>query len=303
MLTLACPGKVMLLTAPTVTKQVLVLLPSTVCAVITLVPILLLLFAVTKPLLETLHTAVLEVHVTLLFVALLGAIVGVNCKVVPKNKDAVFWDKDTLDTGAFIVTLHEALYIPSTVMTLAIELPEVFAVINPLLSTEILLLLADHVTDLFDAPLGVTVYDSCNVLEGAKVDIVGDTVTPVTDTKAADTVIAYDAEISRLLTDVHEMILSPTAILRISPPLTVATDVLLDPHVTELLLAVDGVTTHVACRVLPTLITLALALIVRPVTDGSNAPASNAPLREPKPVQKSYPTRALKAPLLPILVS
>ena len=72
----------------TVTEQeALKLVPSVVLVVIVAVPDV---FAVTKPLLLTVATELLlVVHVTVLFVALLGCTVAVNCNVSPVFSSAL----------------------------------------------------------------------------------------------------------------------------------------------------------------------------------------------------------------------
>ena len=74
----------------TVTWQAeLKLLPSVVVAVITAMPTAL---AVTRPLLLTVATLVLlEVHVTVLFVVLLGVMVAESCRVLSTTTLAVVW--------------------------------------------------------------------------------------------------------------------------------------------------------------------------------------------------------------------
>ena len=90
--------------AVTVTTQVAVLLPSVVVTVIVAVPTA---FAVTRPDADTVATVeLLVVHVTALFVALLGATVAVSCIVALTVIEALVGLTVTPVTGTFVVVTH-----------------------------------------------------------------------------------------------------------------------------------------------------------------------------------------------------
>lgn len=119
--------------------------------------------AVTRPLLLTVATALLLVdQVTVLFVALLGSTVAVNCSVYPSVKVALvlFSEIDVARTTCGVtVTAQVALrLVPSFVVAVIVADPGDLAYTVPsLLTVAMLLLLVDHVTVLLVALVGSTV--------------------------------------------------------------------------------------------------------------------------------------------------
>jgi cytochrome b561 len=145
--------------ALTVTVQESVYPPSTVVTVIAANPAL---TPVTKPLFDTVATAVLLLlHVTFLFVALVGIIVGkrVSVPLTSMTVLALFNDTPvTLILLVLTVTVQEAVLPPSEVVTIMVAIPALTPVTKPLfdtVATAVLLLL--HVTFLFVALAGVMV--------------------------------------------------------------------------------------------------------------------------------------------------
>lgn len=116
----------------TVTEHVAVLLPSEVLAVIVADPAAL---AVTVPSDDTVATEVLfDDHVTVLFVAFEGETEALSEYDWPGFNEIDLGDTDTpvTDTTALTtVTLQVAVLLPSTVVTVIVELPEVNALISP----------------------------------------------------------------------------------------------------------------------------------------------------------------------------
>ena len=107
----------------TVTVHLAVFFPSVVVTVIVAVPFF---FAVTTPLLEAVATLVLLLfHVTVLYVALLGATVAVNVAVLPTARVWLVLLSVTLVTaiGFFTVTVHVAVLLPSLVVTVIFAVP------------------------------------------------------------------------------------------------------------------------------------------------------------------------------------
>jgi hypothetical protein len=168
----------------TVIADVAVKLPSTVVTVMVALPAD---TAVTTPLLFTVATAVLfELQVTLLLVALFGAIVAVNVVVPPIVVIvAVGGATDTPVTGigAIDTVITEvAVYPPSTVVTVMVAEPAAIAVTTPVLLTVATVVLPElHVTFLLVALPGATVAVSVVVPPTLVIVAVrGATVTPVT---------------------------------------------------------------------------------------------------------------------------
>ena len=86
-------------------------------------------------------------------------------------------------TGAITVTVHVAVLLPSSVVTVIVAVPAAIAVTIPLsLTVATLGSLLLHVTALFVASEGVTVAVSCTVSPISSVFSVGSTLTPVTST-------------------------------------------------------------------------------------------------------------------------
>lgn len=252
----------------TVTVQVAVLLPSTVLTVIVAVPAA---TAVTRPLLFTeAILLLLLLQVTFLLVAFDGAMVGVNCSVLPAVNEVEILFKDTPVTdmvAAFTVTEQVAVLLPSTVVTVIVALPVAIAVTNPLLFTVATLeLLETQDTFLFVALDGAIVAVSCSVPPTVNEVEVLFNDTLVTDIVAAVTVTEQVAVLlpSEVLT---VMVVVPTATAVTRPLLlTVATFELLEVHDTALLVALDGDMVGVNCSVLPTANEVEVLFKVTPVT-------------------------------------
>ncbi len=139
------------------------MLPSVVVAVIVAVPAE---TAVTTPLLFTVATDVLlDFHVTVLLVVLLGYIVATNCSVAPTQMVVLDLFNQMDVANCFTITVHEALrLLPSVVVAVIVAVPAETAVTTPLLFTVATDVLLDfHVTVLLVALLGYTVATSCSV--------------------------------------------------------------------------------------------------------------------------------------------
>jgi len=110
----------------TLTVTLALRLPSAVLTVMVVVPPAL---AVTSPLAFTVATAVLlEVHVTLRFVAFVGATVADNCRVCPIVKLRVEAPAIvTPVTGTVTLTVTLALRLPSAVLTVIVVVPPALA--------------------------------------------------------------------------------------------------------------------------------------------------------------------------------
>jgi len=148
----------------TVTVQVAVLFPSAVVTVIVAVPTAM---AVTVPLVTVAAAVLLELHVTALFVALLGATVGISVSVPPTARVMLVLFSDTPVTGigvALTITVQAAVLPPSAVVTVMVAVPTAIAVTNPFwLTVAIASALELHVTALFAASEGATVGVSVSV--------------------------------------------------------------------------------------------------------------------------------------------
>jgi hypothetical protein len=143
----------------TVNVHVELLFPSTEVTVITVVPAVL---AVTNP--EELTVAMFVLpddQETALLVALLGATVTVSVSVAPtfSESDVLFNDKPVTEIiGVVTVIAQVACLPPSTVVTVIVAMPAVFAVTRPEAPTSaIAVLLDDHVTALLVASYGRTI--------------------------------------------------------------------------------------------------------------------------------------------------
>ena len=189
------------------TLHVAVLLPSTVVTVTVASPAL---YAVTSPLSSTDATASLLLdHVTFRFVALWGVTVVVSTSLPPTGSvrlDLFRLTPVTEVTGGggtaaavtFICT--DAVFAPSTVVTVTVVSPALYAVTSPLSSTDATAsLLLDHVTFRFVALWGVTVVVSTSLPPTGSVRLDLFRLTPVTEvtggggTAAAVTFICTDA--------------------------------------------------------------------------------------------------------------
>jgi hypothetical protein len=141
--------------ALTVTVQVAVIPPSTVLTVIIAFPAA---TALTTPVAETVAIAVLLLlHVTFLFVALVGETVAINVSVPPTVRlvDVLF--KVTLATEIGETVIEQAVVLlPSAVVTVITALPMATPITTPFVTVAILELLLDHITFWLVALEGVT---------------------------------------------------------------------------------------------------------------------------------------------------
>ncbi len=161
----------------------------------------------------------------------------------------------TATVAAVTVTLQVAVFAPSLVLTVIVVVPSAFAVTIPEEDTVATIgLLVDHETSLFDAFDGVTVaikdWDSPSV----NVNVLLFKVTPVTEIVFALTVTEHVAVFSP--STVFTVIVAVPTDLAVTKPEeeTVAIDVLLDDHVTDLLVALDGNTVAVRAKESPSVI-------------------------------------------------
>ena len=169
-------------TVVTVMAQVAVLLPSWVVTVMVAVPAA---TAVTRPLVFTVAIAVLlDDQLTVLLVALLGAMVGVSCWVPPTATEAVVGLMVTPVTGTLVVLTviaDVAVKALSLVVAVIVAVPAATAVTKPeVLTVATAVLLDDQVTPVTVAFDGTSVAVSCCVALTARLAVVGLTVTPVT---------------------------------------------------------------------------------------------------------------------------
>jgi len=237
----------------TVTEQVAFFAPSSVVQVIVADPAAL---AVTVPSDPTVATDVLlEVHVTPVLVALLGETVGVRRYVSPAVNDNDVGDTETPVTATVAlvtVTVQVAVLPPSSVRTVIVAEPAAFAVTTPpdeTVATDVLL--DDQKTPVFVALDGDTVAVRLPVLPATRLIVERFKETPVTETVPALTVTEQVAVLPP--SDVVHVIVADPADLAVTVPSeeTVATDVLLDDHVTALLVALVGETVGVSSYVSP----------------------------------------------------
>jgi hypothetical protein len=155
----------------------------------------------------------------------------------------------------FAVTTTEQLAVldPSFVVTVIVALPGVLAVTTPEDETvATAVLLEDQVTDLSVALKGVTVAVSVSVFPSVKVKDVLFRLTPVTETAFSLTVTEQVAFLPPSL--VVTVIVAVPAALAVTKPAedTVATVVLLEDQVTDLSVALEGVTVADSVWVSPT---------------------------------------------------
>lgn len=166
------------------------------------------------------------------------------------------------------VTEQVAFLPPSLVVTVIVADPADLAVTTPeedTVATDVLL--DDHVTDLSVALDGVTVavsvWVSPTVIDKDVIFIL----TPVTATVAADTVIEHVAVLLPSLV-VTVMVAVPALFAETTPDEeTVATEVLLEDHVTDLSVALDGVTVADRVCVSPSVIDKDVLSKLTPVTE------------------------------------
>ena len=163
------------------------------------------------------------------------------------------------------VTLHVAVLLPSSVVTVIVAVPSATPLITPsssTVATASLLLL--QLIFLLVAFAGVIVAVNCFVLPVSTVVDVLSSEMPSTAT--ALTVTSQDAV--KLPSVVVAVIVAVPAVTPVTLPLlsTVATDVLLLLHVTVLTLASFGATVAESCATSPIAISLVVGLTVTPVT-------------------------------------
>lgn len=235
---------------PPVTVMVLVAVypPSAVLTVITELPAE---TPVTSPDVLTVAAPVFDdVQVTLLFVAFEGNTVAVSCWVFPLTILAEAGVTLTPVTGTVVVVtviVLVAVKPPSAVRTVITDDPVARPVTRPAVLTVATDVLPDvHVTDLLVALAGATVAVSCRVPSTAIDALVGVTLTPVTGTLEDVTVMVLVAV--KPPSAVRTVITDDPAARPVTRPavLTVATDVLPDVHVTDLLVALAGATVAVS---------------------------------------------------------
>jgi hypothetical protein len=252
----------------TVMAEVAVNPPSAVLTVIVADPAT---TPVTSPLELTVATLVLlEVHVTLLFVAFDGATVAVNWTVPPTLMDALVGATLTPVTETVVVLTviaDVAVNPPSAVLTVMVADPATTPVTSPLELTVAMPVLLDvHVTLLFVAFDGETVAVNWTVPPTLTEALVGATLTPVTETVVVLTVIA-DVAVNPPSVVLTVMVADPATTPVTNPlELTVATLVLLEVHVTLLFVAFDGATVAVNWTVPPTFMDALVGATLTPVT-------------------------------------
>jgi len=242
------PLFVPVLAAVTVTAQVAVLLPSVVVTVIVAVPAF---TPVTFPAELTVATAVSpDVHVTVWSDAVVGLTVAVSVSLDPAVRDSVDLFKETPVTetvAAVTVTAQVAVLLPSVVVTVIVAVPAFTPVTFPAELTVATAVSPDvHVTVWSDAVVGLTVAVSVSLDPAVRdsVDLFKET--PVTETVAAVTVTVHVAVLLPSVV-VTVMVAEPAVTPETVPPLTVATDVLLELQDTVWSVAVVGL--MVAVRV------------------------------------------------------
>ncbi len=116
----------------TVTEQVAVLPPSTVATVIVAVPAA---TAITTPFVTVATEGLLLDQVTSLLVASDGSIVAINVSVLPSISVAADLFRVTPVTERLTATAQVAVLLPSTVVTVIVDVPGETAVTRPLLFT------------------------------------------------------------------------------------------------------------------------------------------------------------------------
>jgi hypothetical protein len=157
-------------------------LPASVITTMVAIPGL---TALTVPFVDTeAIAALLLLHFTFLFVALLGSIIGMRVSEPPKVRVKKYLLRDTLDTGTVpedvTVTAQVAVLPPSSVLTIIVAVPGLTAVTIPFVDTEAtaaLLLL--HVTFWFVALLGAIVGMRVSILPTTRlIDVLRETPVP-----------------------------------------------------------------------------------------------------------------------------
>ena len=146
--------------------------------------------AVTRPFVLTVAIALLpELHVTVLFVALAGMTVAVNCKVAPAVRltfDGLTETPVTATVAVVTVTVVVAVFAPSAVLTVTVAEPADRAVIRPVEFTATMAGFPDvNVIFLFEAFEGDTTALNCDEEPVTRLTVEGVSVTPVTEMAAA----------------------------------------------------------------------------------------------------------------------
>jgi hypothetical protein len=163
----------------------------------------------------------------------------------------VLWFSDTPVTATGItVTTHVAVLLPSAVATVIVAVPAATPVTSPvLLTVATLVLVLDHARFWFVALLGRTVATSISL---PPTDSVVDVL--LSDTEVGGTELTVTAHVAVLLPSAVATVIVavPAATPVTSPPLTVATLVLLVYHVTALFVALLGRTVAVSVSLPPT---------------------------------------------------
>lgn len=166
------------------------------------------------------------------------------------------------------VTVHEAVLLPSDVVTVIDAVPASFAVTTPLFDTVATdVLLDDHETPVLVALEGETVAVRLPVLPATRLIVERFKETPVTEIVAAVTETVQVAFFEPSCV-VQVMVAEPAAFAVTTPEdETVATDVLLDDHVTALLEALEGETVAVSVPVVPAVKDMLVRFRETPVTE------------------------------------
>ena len=255
--------------ALTVTVDVAVLFPSFVLQVIVACPTAV---PVTTPVEETVATLLFEeLHVTDLFVALLGEMVSVKVLVLPTLTDVLVGDTLTLVTATGVVltvTVDDAVLFPSFVLQVIVACPTALPVTTPEDETVAILLFEElHVTDLLVALLGEMVLARLTVLPTLTDVLAGDTLTLVTAMINGSTLTPV-IEVYPPSTVVHLIATVPSA-RPVTTPVedTVAVSEFSDSHITDLFVALAGVNSRASCIVLPTLTDELGVFILTPLTE------------------------------------
>ena len=202
--------------------------------------------AVTLPLTTLATDSSDEVQVTFLSVASSGFTVAVNCSVSPTAKERVVLSRVTEPVGTVTVTAHSAILSPH--LAVMVALPDLTAVTLPLetLATDS----SDEAqaTFLSVASSGLTVAVNCAVSPTTKEREVL--------SRVIDSVLTVMVTLHLAMQepDFAEIIASPDFLAVIIPLDTVATDTSDEPQVTDLSVALSGLTVAVIVSVSPTCI-------------------------------------------------
>ena len=212
-----------------------------------------------------------ELHVTFLFVALLGITIATNATVSPISSSSLGIFNDTFSTfitsgsgsgsgssfGNTVIS-HTAVLFPSTVVTVIFAFPSPTALTTPLFTVATFVLSELHVTFLFVALLGVIVATNVTVSpifnsSFCEFNVTFSTfITSGSGSSSGKTVISHVAVLfpSTVVTVIFAFP-SPTAVT--TPFSTVAASVLSDFHVTDLFVALSGVIVAINVVCSPTL--------------------------------------------------